>query len=209
MAESAAAHTPQESATAPTTPPRRRRFAPWRVALLLIVVAAFAAEQLIFLGNNTPAGRTGAQTAQHLTGPRKIDALLAEALGPSDRGVTRFHLAGMDADPAQRGAYTLNLMWAINGDLSLGSVSAGAQLDVYLVLRKLYTARLPLRAVRMTGTFGQRGKHGHNVEVPVMIVGMDAATARLIDWQNMDASTVWPLVHQYMMRPGFECHCQE
>lgn len=103
----------------------------------------------------------------------------------------------------------LTLTWAINGDLSLGSVSSSAQLDIYLVLRSLYTAHVPITAVRMTGTFGERDRQGRHVEVPVMVVGMDGATAHLIDWQDMDAETVWPLVHRYMIQPGFECSCQE
>jgi len=183
----------------------------WRAALLLIVAAGFAGEQLMFLGDSASAGRTGAGPAQHLTGTERerVALLVAEALGPSDRGVARFHLAGLRADPARKGAQTLDLRWAINGDLSLGSVSSGAQLDVYLVLRTLYTARLPLSSVRMTGTFGQHDRSGRHVETPVMIVGLDAAAARLIDWQDMDASTVWPLVHRYMIQPGFECQCQE
>lgn len=188
---------------------RGRRPIYWRAVLLAVVIAAFAGEQIVFVRSSLPWGQVRAVQPRQGMGQADVAALVADALGPSDRGVTRLRLVGRQTDPRHRGMYSLNLTWAINGDLSLGSVSAGAELDVYLVLRALYTAHLPLGAVRMTGTFGELERSGHHVETPVMIVGMDAATARLIDWQDMDAAMVWPLVHRYMMQPGFECQCQE
>jgi len=181
----------------------------WRLALLLLVAAALAGEQLLFLKGSASSVRPHQGMAAHLSDARRVSLLIADALGPGDRGVTRVQLVGARADPVHKGARIVTLTWAINGDLSLGSVSSAAQLDVYLVLQNLYTAHLPISDVRMTGTFGERDSHGHDREVPVMTVGMDAATARVIDWQNMDATTVWPLVHHYMIRPNFECQCQE
>jgi len=181
----------------------------WRTALLLLVAVALAGEQLLFLKGSASSARPHHVTAAHLSDTQRISMLVADALGASDRGVKRVQLVGTRADPTHKGARIVTLTWAINGDLSLGSVSSGAQLDVYLILQNLYTAHLPISDIRMTGTFGERDSHGHDREVPVMIVGMDAAVARVIDWQNMDATTVWPLVHHYMIRPGFECQCQE
>lgn len=181
----------------------------WRVVLLILVTAAIAGEQLVFLRDSAGSAPLHAGRPQHVTTTTRLAALVSDALGPSDRGVTRFRLTGWQADPRHHGLRILNLTWSINGNLSLGSVSSGAEADVYLVLRALYTARLPLSAVRMTGTFGTRDRHGQAVETPVMVVGMDASTAALIDWQDIDASSVWPLVHQYMLRPGFECQCEE
>ncbi|MDQ2827465.1 MAG: hypothetical protein M3Y74_00220 [Chloroflexota bacterium] len=192
------------------TPSRRwRAVGTWRTALLLLMAVALAGEQLLFLKGSASSVRPHHGTAAHLPDTQRISMLVADALGASDRGVKRVQLVGARADPTHKGARIVTLTWAINGDLSLGSVSSGAQLDVYLILQNLYTAHLPISDIRMTGTFGERGSHGHDREVPVMIVGMDAAVARVIDWQNMDATTVWPLVHHYMIRPGFECQCQE
>lgn len=198
--------------TAVSRPPWWRRLT--RKHLLFAAVAVLlAAEQVTFLlgGGASGSRQAPARAAQAVpaTLAGHIESRVAAALGPSDRGVRRFRLTALHADARQRGLYALNLTWAINGDLSLGSISAGAQLDVYLVMRALYTAALPISTVRLTGTFGDRDKHGRTVEVPVLIVGMDRAVARAVDWQNMDATEVWPLVHRYVERPGFECQCQE
>lgn len=181
--------------------------------MLIVAAMLLAAEQVAFLLGGGVGGTKQAPVrraqAGTLTLAGRIEARVAEALGRSDRGVRRFRLTALRADPRHKGLYALSLTWAINGDLSLGSISASAQLDVYLVLRALYTAPLPLSTVRLTGTFGDRDKQGHVVEAPVVVVGMDRAVARAVDWQNMDATEVWPLVHRYVERPGFECQCQE
>ena len=190
----------------------RRWGASWprrRVALLVVAAALLAAEQAWFFATNEAPTRPRVASAVPTSLRGRVAALVASALGPSDRGVQRFRITGLPLAPSGHGQRSVSLTWAINGDLSLGSVSAGAQLEVYLVLRTLYSAHLPLSMVRMTGTFGQQNRRGRDVEVPVMIVGLDAATARLVDWQDMDASTVWPLLHRYMVRPGFDCQCQE
>lgn len=205
--------TPTPATPAESQPRGPRRLgASWfrrRVALLVVAAALLAAEQVwFFTHSETPARpRIASSATASLMG--RVSALVASALGPSDRGVRRFQITSLPLAPGSHGQHSVSLSWAINGDLSLGSVSAGAQLEVFLVLRTLYTAHLPVTMVRMTGTFGQQDRRGRDVEVPVMIVGLNAATARLIDWQNMDASTVWPLLHRYMVRPGFDCQCQE
>lgn len=196
-----------------TTParavPARRAPARKRAALVLVAAALLAEQAVFFLGGGGHTSHRAAAPAPATTFSARVAAIVAAALGPSDRGVRRFRLTAVSNDPRERGQRAISLTWAINGDLSLGSVSAGAQADVYLMLRGLYTSNLPISTVRLTGTFGQRGAHGGDAEVPVLVVGMARSTARLIDWQNMDASMVWPLVHRYIERPGFECQCQE
>lgn len=181
--------------------------------MLIGAAVLLAAEQVVFLlgggAGGTPQAHVRVARAGPVTLAGRIEAQVAGALGRSDRGVRRFRLTALRADPRHAGLYTVSLTWAINGDLSLGSISASAQLDVYLVMRALYTAPLPLSTVRLTGTFGDRDKRGRAVEAPVLVVGMDRAVARVVDWQNMDATEVWPLVHRYFERPGFDCQCQE
>ena len=199
-----------------TSPARRdpaRRALPLKRAALILVAAALIAEQAVFFlggsGAHKGHGAAPAHATHATTFSGRVASIISAALGPGDRGVRRFRLTAISTDPRVHGQRIVNLTWAINGDLSLGSVSAGAQADVYLMLRGLYTSNLPISMARLTGTFGQRGAHGGDVEVPVLVVGMSRATARLIDWQNMDADMVWPLVHRYMERPGFECQCQD
>jgi hypothetical protein len=66
-----------------------------------------------------------------------------------------------------------------------------------------------LSSVDLTGTFGDLDANGHPVEVKVLEVSLDSATAALLDWGNLDANSVWPLLHRVYLRPGFECQCQE
>ena len=192
-----------------TTPARRAL--PLKRAALALVAAALIAEQAVFFlgGSGGHKSHSAAAPSPATTFSAQAAAIVGAALGPSDRGVLRFRLTAVGRDPHDRGRRMVSLTWAINGDLSLGSVSAGAQADVFLLLRGLYSSRLPISMVRLTGTFGRRGVHGDDVEVPVLIVGLNRATARLIDWQNMDAGMVWPLLHHFMERPGFACQCQE
>ncbi|MGH2410660.1 MAG: hypothetical protein ACRDGS_09865, partial [Chloroflexota bacterium] len=96
-----------------------------------------------------------------------------------------------------------------NGDLTMGSVSAGAQVETYLVLHGLYTSGLPLSDVHLTGTFGDHDRTGRAIEVPVLKLELAARTIPRLDWSSLDDTTLWPLVHQLYVRPGFECNCQE
>lgn len=182
----------------------------WKVALFALVALLLVGEQVVFFSGGA-AGTTGAPAARPLqaTLSGTIQALAGGALGRSDRGVRRFWLTDLRADPRHPALRMVRLTWAINGDLSMGSVSAGAQIEVLLLLKALYTAQLPISMVRLTGTFGEHGPDGRGVEVPVLEVGLDGATAQLIDWETMDATSLWPLLHRYMVRQGFECQCQE
>lgn len=189
---------------------------PWwrrlkRKHLLFVAVALLLlGEQVMFLLDGGARNAHAPAVRAHPTSlSGRIEAQVAAALGTSDRGVRRFRLVALRPDARHAGLYTVNLTWAINGDLSLGSVSAGAQAEVFLMMRNLFTAHLPISFVRMTGTFGQQDKHGHDVEVPVLAVGMARSVAQVVDWQDLDATQVWPLLHLYMERPGFECNCQE
>ena len=177
-----------------------------------MLVLALGVEQLIFFlgdGGASPTPPVSRPLAHPSTLLGQVSALVAQTLGSSDRGVRRFQITSIARAPGQPGLSAVSLTWAVNGDLSLGSVSAGAQLELYLVLRTLNSAHLPIGVITMTGTFGQRTAAGRSVEVPVLRVGLDRSIARLINWDAVDATTLWPLLRRPMVRPGFECQCQE
>jgi len=161
-----------------------------KIALAVTVAGLFAVEQVVFVLGSRASPPVARAPVHGVTLAARIEALVSAALGASDRGVRRYRLAALTPDRRHAGMRAVALTWAINGDLSLGSVSAGAQLDVYLVMQSLYSSTLPISLVSMTGTFGQR-VHGHDAEVPVVAVSLDRATARRIPWSAMDAATVW------------------
>lgn len=182
-----------------------------KILIASVLALALAVEQLLFFlgsGDSSPMPPASKALAHPSTLLGQVSALVAQTLGPSDRGVRRFWVTSIARAPGQPGLSAVSLTWAVNGDLSIGSVSAGAQLELYLVLRTLYSAHLPIGAVTMTGTFGQRTAAGQSVEVPVLRVGLDRSIARLINWDAVDATTLWPLLRRPMVRPGFECQCQ-
>src|SRR5438132_739826 len=88
----------------------------WRAVLLAVLVGLLAVEQVWFAMGQSPHSRSHATAARRATLTRQISALVADALGASDRGVRRFRLGGLRADPAHRSLGILTLTWAINGD---------------------------------------------------------------------------------------------
>jgi hypothetical protein len=180
--------------------------------VLVLAALLLLGEQLVFLrdsGSGPSTAGTIARGKQPHTTLQRIGVLVSDALGPSDRGVRRYRIISIKPDPRNRGRSLVHIEWAINGDLSLGSVSAWSQVEVYLMLRALYTAKMPLSYIQLTGTFGDRGPNGAHREVRVLDLGLDARTASLMDWATLDAVTVWPLLHHTYSRSGFECQCQE
>jgi len=194
---------------------RRTRIRP-KILLPLVLGLGLLIEQIVFFdsgANSSPAKSSpavsAASTAIRGTLDQRVATVVSQALGPSDRRVARFHIDSLSADPAHPGQRILSLTWAVNGDLTMGSVSAGAQVETFLVLHSLYTSHLPLSDVRLTGTFGNHDRAGHAIEVPVLKLELAARTIPVLDWSSLDDTTLWLLIHRIYVRPGFECNCQE
>jgi hypothetical protein len=180
--------------------------------VLIAVILFLVAEQIIFFRDSatvTSPITNGSKATTDVTLVARVDTAVNEALGPSDRHARRFAVQSLTPDEHKQGQSILHLRWAINGNLALGSVSAWAQFEAYSLMEGLFTSGLPLSSVDLTGTFGDHDANGHAVEVKVLQVSLDSATAALLDWGNLDANSVWPLLHRVYVRPGFECQCQE
>ena len=188
-----------------------------KILLPILLGLGLLIEQIVFFHggtNSSPTPSSAAATTAAIPGKPgtvyyRVATVVNQVLGPSDRGVTRFRIDSLVPDPAHPGQRILSLTWAVNGDLTMGSVSAGAQVETFLVLHKLYTSHLPLSDVRLTGTFGNHDRAGRAVEVPVLKLELAARTIPVLDWGSLDDTTLWPLIHRIYIRPGFECNCQE
>jgi hypothetical protein len=145
-----------------------------------------------------PTGLQG-QTLTH-----RLDSILGNVLGPSDRGVRRFTIVRISPVAGSRGLKAVTISWAINNDISAGSVGNGAEADVYAVLRGIYTAGLPIALVRLDGTYPTARK---TRETTVMRLAMSRKVAKTIanvGWDNMDPQTLWPLVVREYVAPAFQ-----
>lgn len=178
-----------------------------------LVVAVVLLGQLLFLIRIITAVGADGFGAPAISVPRsgtlahKIDVILTSSLGPSDRGVQRYHLAGVHRDPHHPHQVILTVIWSINNDLAEGTVGNGAASDVYLMLRNLYSSRLPIVAIRLSGTYPVSDLHGRSRETTVMRLDMDRQVGMLINregWDSLDAQAVWPLVNRRYVAPDFQ-----
>src|SRR5579875_3644383 len=179
--------------------PRRRVRLPRSIKIFL-GATVFA---LIFLGQGIalyraaesgataplPIPRTG--SLQH-----RMSVALRSALGPSDRHVARFHIDSIRTAPGTSGRKIVTVTWAINNDLTWGTLGNGAQVDAYIILRALYDSGFPVARVNLTGTYTT---HTHHESV-VMRLAMPRRVDRLLKqaggWNEYDAGSVWPLIHR-------------
>jgi hypothetical protein len=112
----------------------------------------------------------------------------------------------IQADRGQPSLRDVAVTWAINNDVAAGSIGNGAEQDVYTIMRDLYTASLPLGAVRLFGTYPMRVR-GRTQETVVMRLSMDRSTADTIGevgWDTVDPQTLWPLVTRTWVAPGLQ-----
>ena len=174
------------------------------------MVALILTGQIIFLVN---AARSGAMMGAGTDVPRggtfrhRVAAVLNNALGPNDRGVHRFQLKVVFPATGNRTLSAIEVQWAINNDLSAGTIGNAAEADVYLMLRDLYTSGLPIAAVQLTGTYPIRTAAGRTRETAVMRLAMSRSIAMTIartGWDNLDAQEVWPLVERSYVNPQFQ-----
>lgn len=179
------------------------------VGLASLLVALILVGQVMFL---TQAVQSGAWSGKAQTVPdsgplsHRLDAVLQNALGPSDRGVQCFHIGRIQFDASGRMA-SVSVTWAINHDSLAGTVGDGASADVYLLLRDIYTSGLPIDSVHLTGTYPNRDRQGRVLEATVMRLAMDRGTTNTIGgvgWDTLDAQEVWPLVRRMYVNPQFQ-----
>jgi hypothetical protein len=169
-----------------------------------------AGQIIFFVGaikDSGPALVTGDTPSLHGTLAQKLRAILSVSLGPSHRGVDRFRITKIQSDRTNPRLKVVDIRWAIDSDLSAGSVGNGAQVDVFAMLQGLFTARLPIEMVQLDGTYPMRSHTGQSVETTVMKLSMDQRTANLISrdgWENMDPQTLWPLVDRHFVASDFQ-----
>jgi len=171
-----------------------------KVSVLLILAVALAGEQVVFAALNG-SGRVPRQISMPHTFRGKINLALHDALGSSDRGVRRFRIVSLKKSA---NGYRLTVRWAINNDLSSGTVGNGAQADAYLAFSDLFALHIAFDRVDLVGTYPD-SKHGG--ETPVMRLWIDRSTARVISsygWSTLDPETVWPLIHRAYVAPDFQ-----
>ena len=198
------AHSPAAAVT-------RRRRRGGRVLRWLGICLAVAAVVLVLIGQAIFLVRAigisfqqsqDVPRTRHGTPAQKLHAVLASALGPSDRGVRRFSL-DLRQDPHDRAAQIAYVTWSINNDIGSGTVGNGAQLDAYAIARAVYTSGLPVRVVKLTGTYPLHGPQ----EGPVMRLSLDRRAALAVGrdgWQTLDPTGLWPLFHHAYVAPAFE-----
>lgn len=183
-----------------------QRLGPLKAALLLALAIGLVGEQVVLALNNTgSAGRTNLHPSRTVSG--QLDALIRGALGPSDRGVRRFRVERLTPAPGHPGYRAVTVIWTINNDLSAGTIGNGAQVDVYTLFSSLFESHLRLWRVSLIGTYPVTGRDGRVRERPVIRVSLDAPTARAIaagGWSNLDALSLWPLVHREYVNPDFQ-----
>ncbi|HLJ69500.1 MAG TPA: hypothetical protein VKX16_19265 [Chloroflexota bacterium] len=173
-----------------------------------LVVALILAGQAIFLVRSIGSGTLTAGTSTlHGSLTQRVNSVVAGALGPSDRGVPRFRVTSIKRERADRRLIDIAMTWAINNDLSAGTIGSGAAADVYTVLRDLYTANLSVGTVSLDGTYPLRKGSGPSRETVVMRLVMPRSVAAMVNaagWDSLDVQTFWPLVHRLYVDPQFQ-----
>jgi hypothetical protein len=180
--------------------------------LAAAVVTLVIIGQVIFLARALGSGVWNASDSSalvptHGTLTHRLQVALGAALGGGDRGVRRFEVVRIAPSGSQSKLSTVNVRWAINDDISAGTVGNGAQDDVYAAFRDVFSAGLPLASVRLDGTYPMSDRHGSTRETVVIRVAMSrstAATIGRIGWENLDPQTAWPLIDRLYVNPQFQ-----
>jgi len=195
---------------APATPVRRafwnrlRRLIKWTLVALAVVPVFVGQAMFLKLSHDVGSrpARSDTTTVRSGTPTLRASALLADAFGPSDRGVRRFAILSMESGPGPSNHYRIKVEWALNNSISSGSVGNGAQDDVYAALRALFTGHLFLASATLVGTYPS----GHTERV-VMRLMMGSRTAHAIGrvgWDAVSPQAIWPLVHRIYVAPDVQ-----
>lgn len=152
--------------------------------------------QIIAVVQSAQSDRSAVPIPRHGPLPVRIAAALTDALGPSDRGVRRFRIAALRHNAGNR----LTVTWAINNDISGGTVGDGAAADAYDILHDLAAAHIPLATVQLIGTYPIGGH-----ERIAMRLGANRRLLRLlaaVGSDGLDPQSVWPLVRREYVNPS-------
>jgi hypothetical protein len=174
-----------------------------KVALVVVIALGLLVEQVVFAIADAGSSQKTRQPHFPPTMMGKLDRALTNALGSSDRGVRRFRVLNVTPTPTKPRYHDVTVRWAINNDLSGGTLGNGAQADVFLMLSNLYTSGVRLDRINLVGTYPETGKS----ERTVMNVWMNWRTASVLarnGWGTLDAEIVWPLVHRAYVSPNFQ-----
>jgi hypothetical protein len=192
----------------PLLPPAPRRTARRiGIACGAIVAALIVIGQVMVLGRAATNGAFSQSAVVPLHGSvaHRLTAILSTALGPSDRAVRRFRIVRLQSDRSRPRLKDVAITWALNSNLSAGTVGNGGEEDVYAMLRGIYGSNLPVARVQFTGTYRSATANEH--EQTVMRLSMGRRTAQIINgggWDTFDAETIWPLVTRTYVAPAFQ-----
>ncbi len=187
------------------------------IGLAVLVVGVVLTGQVMFVvgafqsGGMANGGGASPPLPTSGTLTHRLNVILAEVLGSSDRGVARFRILHVQSVPGSN-VKSISLTWAINNDLSGGTIGNGAQMDVYAILRGIYSTYLPITQVHMDGTYPLPGSDGRARERVGMRLSMDRRVATMIGkvgWDSLDAQSVWPLVHREFVDPNLQPQTSE
>lgn len=168
------------------------------IAGLVLVSLLIAAGQIIAVVQSIQSDRSAVPIPRHGPLTARISAVLADALGPSDRGVRRYRVDAL----IRRNGTRLTVAWAINNDLSGGTVGDGAATDVYDILHDLAAANIPLAGVQLIGTYAIGGH-----ETTVMRLQANGRVLRLlrgVGSDGLDPLSTWPLLRHEYVAPAVE-----
>lgn len=168
------------------------------IAGLVIVSLLIASGQIIAVVQSVQSDRSAVPIPRHGPLPARISAVLTDALGPSDRGVRRYRITSL----SHRNGGRLAVAWAINNDVSGGTVGDGAAADVYNILHDLGAANIPLASVNLIGTYPMGGH-----ETVVMRLQANGRLLRLLSAvgsDGLDPLSTWPLVRHEYVNPAVE-----
>ncbi len=163
------------------------------IAGLVIVSLLIASGQIIAVVQSVQSDRAAVPIPRHGPLSRRVSAVLADALGPSDRGARRYHIDAL----THRSGTRLRVTWAINNDVSAGTVGDGAAADVYNILHDLGAANLPLASVQLIGTYPVGGHE--TVVMRLQATGHLLHLLSAVGSDGLDPLSTWPLVrHEYV-----------
>lgn len=136
----------------------------------------------------------------------RLHIAVAGALGSSDRGAPRFRFTHIRPDRSNHRLVDAELVWAINNDLSAGTIGNEARAEVYAVIRNVFTASLPVASLSLRGTFPVSSPGGRTHEAVVMKVSIARSVAIAVNhvgWDGMEPATLWPMLHRAYVDPRF------
>lgn len=177
-----------------------------------LVTLLIVAGQIIFLIGAIRSGALGSNVSSstipgHGNTYHRLQVTLAGALGPSDRSVHRFTVLRVLPDRANRRLADADVVWAINDDLSTGTIGNQAQAEAYAMIRNVFTANLPIASLELQGTFDVLGPNARKHESVVMKLSIVRSVALAVThagWDGMEPGSLWPMLHRTYVDPRFE-----